>query len=94
MSLPWARPGSNFTLLFEAYVLQLVELGTPVNKVGQAVRENAHRLWTFIRHYVSHAYWAADHSQIKQIGIDEASTRKGHRYITAAVDLDQRRVFT
>ncbi len=92
VSLPWARPGSGFTLLFEAYVLQLVELETPVNKVGQAVRENPHRLWTIIRHYVGRAYQALDHSKVKQIGIDETSTKKGHHYITAAVDLDQRRV--
>jgi transposase len=31
-------------------------------------------------------------SGIKQVGFDETSTKKGHNYVTVAVDLDQRRV--
>jgi transposase len=38
------------------------------------------------------AYRDADHSGITQLGIDETSARKGHDYITVAVDMDRRNV--
>ncbi len=31
-------------------------------------------------------------TKLKKLGMDETSSRKGHRYVTLAVDLDERRV--
>ena len=40
VNVPWARSGSGFTLLFESYVMALIESEMPVNKVGRLVNEN------------------------------------------------------
>ncbi len=43
--VPWARPGSGFTLLLEAFAMLLIEYEMPVNKVPSTLRVVAHRLW-------------------------------------------------
>ncbi len=92
VEVPWARAGSGFTLLFEAYSMMLIESEMPVNRVGKALGEYANRMWTIFNYWVGRAYSQADHSQVKQIGIDETSVRKGHQYVSVAVDMDTRRV--
>jgi transposase len=92
VSAAWSRPGSGFTLLFEAYSMLLVESEMPVNKVGKVVGEYPKRIWTIFNYWLGVAYGEADHSGITQLGIDETSARKGHDYITVAVDMDRRNV--
>jgi transposase len=89
---PWSRSGSGFTLLFEAYVMALIESEMPINKIGELLNENAHRLWTIFNHWIGLAYAADMPSAPKILGIDETSRKKGHEYITVAVDIDERRV--
>jgi len=42
--------------------------------------------------YVDEARKTADHSQVKHVGMDETSRRKGHNYVSLFVDLDETRV--
>ena len=92
VEVPWARKGSGFTLLFEALAMALIEKEMPVNKVGRLLKENPHRIWTIFNHWIKLAYQADDPSSVTQLGFDETSRRKGHKYVTVAVDLEQRRV--
>lgn len=90
--VPWARCGSGFTLLFEAYSMCLIEQEMPVNKVGKVVKEYPKRIWTIFNYWISMAYSEVDHSTITSVGIDETSSKKGHDYLTVAMDMDTRRV--
>lgn len=90
VDVPWARPGSGFTLLFEGWVVELAK-HLPVAVIADMVDEHDTRLWRFIRHYVDKAREAADHSDTTAIGMDETS-KKGHNYITVMVDLDKKKV--
>ncbi len=92
VEVPWARKGSGFTMLFEAYSMMLIECEMPVNRVGETMGEYPNRIWTIFDHWVGQAYEKADHSNVEQLGVDETSARKGHRYLTIGVDMDQRRV--
>lgn len=92
VEVPWARSGSGFTLLFEAYAMALIESEMPINKVGQLLHEDAHRIWTIFNHWIGKAYTADQPSAPTKLGIDETSRRKGHNYVTVAVDLEERRV--
>ena len=92
VDVPWARSGSGFTLLFEALTMALIEREMPVNKVGQLLGENAHRIWVIFNHWIGLAYQADDPSTVTQLGFDETSRRKGHNYVTVAVDMEERRV--
>lgn len=86
VELPWARPGSGFTLLFEAFVMTLCR-EMAVDAVADLVGEHDTRLWRMIHHYVEAAWSKSDWEGLERIGVDETSTRKGHAYATAFVEV-------
>lgn len=92
VDVPWARPSSGFTLLFEALALALIEREMPVNRVAEILKVNPQRIWTIFNHWISKARAADDPSTITKLGVDETSTKKGHHYVTLGVDLDEARV--
>jgi transposase len=92
VEVPWSRAGSGFTLLFEAYVMALIESEIPVNKIGKLINENSHRLWTIFNYWIKRACNADQPKPPEKLGLDETSKKKGHNYITLAVNLDERRV--
>jgi len=91
VKVPWARPGSGFTLLFEAYVLALAK-AMPIANVAGLVGEHDTRLWRVLDHYVSQAVEKMDLSEVCQIAVDETSARRGHDYISLFVDIARRKV--
>ena len=91
VDVPWARPGSGFTLLFEALAMTLVT-HMPVAAVARLVGEHDTRLWRIIIHYVEAALARLDLADLRRVCIDETAAKRGHSYITLFVDIDQRRV--
>ena len=91
MSVPWARPGSRFTLLFEALGLTLAR-EMPVAACARILRCADNALWRQIDAHVSLARAKESYADVKVIGIDETSCAKGHSYITLVHDLDRARL--
>ena len=87
---PWARKNSGFTLLFEAWVMELAK-HLPVSVVAKLVGVRDNCLWRFIKRYVDAARELEDYSEVDSIGMDETS-KKGHNYVTVMVDLAGRKV--
>ena len=90
-TVPWARPDSGFTLLFEALVMTMVS-AMPVAAVARIVGEHDTRLWRVVHHYVDQARARIDTADVTRIAIDETAARRGHNYITLFADIDQARV--
>jgi transposase len=86
--VPWAREGSGFTLLFEAFIIKLAEK-MPINSISRLVGEQDTRLWRIVRRHVEERYPELDFSDVTKVGFDETSQKRGHNYITVAVDLDK-----
>jgi transposase len=78
VEVPWARPGSGFTLLFEALALALIEREMPVNRVAEIMRVNPQRIWTVFNHWVGKARAADAPSSLTQLWVDETASKKGH----------------
>ena len=91
VSVPWARPGSGFTLLFEALVVMLAK-SMPILAVARFVNEHDTLVWRIVTHYVDAARAKADHSAVTQVGVDETASRRGQTYVSLFVDLEQRNV--
>jgi len=91
-SVPWARAGSGFTLLFEAYSMLLIESEMPVSRAANIMGVYSQRLWNVFKHWVNRAHQADEIKDLTKLGFDETSSKKGHNYVTIAVDLKQRRV--
>ncbi len=91
VSLPWAREGSGFTLLFEALALTMCK-ELPVSQAARGLRVRDKQLWRRIEHDVSRARKQQDMSQVRIVGIDEPSLRRGHDYVTVGHDLNAKRL--
>ena len=89
--LPWARPDSGFTLLFEALLLRLA-MEMPVDAVATLASVDDMFIWRMLDHYVDRGVLDQDISKVTAIGIDECSKQKGQQYITTFCDLDKSRV--
>lgn len=89
--VPWARPGSGFTLLFEALIMTMVK-DMPMAAIARLVNEHDTRLWRIIHHYVDDARERADFSDVRRVGVDEKASKRGHNYLTLFVDLDTPRL--
>ena len=92
VDVPWARKQSGFTLPFEALAMSFIENEMPINKVAKLLGEHPNRIWRIFNYWIELAYQKDDVSQVTQLEFDETSRRKGHSYITVAVDLEERRV--
>jgi transposase len=91
VNVPWARPGSGFTLLFEAFVMALVK-DMPVAAAARLVGEHDTRLWRVVQHYVETAVARMDLSDLRRVAIDETAAKRGQDYISLFVDMDARKV--
>ncbi len=85
--LPWARPGSGFTLLFEALLMALLA-EMPVKAVADLVGEHDTRLWRLLHHHVEAARTTLDLAAVTRVGVDETSAKRGQDYVSLFVDLD------
>ncbi|MBU0673170.1 MAG: ISL3 family transposase [Proteobacteria bacterium] len=91
VQVPWARAGSGFTLLFEALVMALVR-EMPVKAAAAMLGEHDTRIWRVIDHYVQSARAQADYSEVRRVGMDETSARRGQDYISLFFDMDERQL--
>jgi transposase len=87
--VPWARPGSGFTLMMEAIILLLCQEMT-VSAAADHLGEHDTRLWRVLDHYVMEAHRKKDWSKVTRLMVDETSARRGHRYVTVILDADSR----
>ena len=91
VQVPWARPGSGFTLLFEALAMMLMH-SMPVASAAKIVGEYDGRLWRVLHHHIDEAKAKVDMSEVTRIGVDETSAKCGQDYITLVMDMDLRRM--
>ncbi|MEJ7716350.1 MAG: transposase [Thermoleophilaceae bacterium] len=91
VSVSWARPGSGFTMLFEALALTFAT-AMPVSKVAEMTREHDTRIWRVLEHHVHAARDRQDFSTVGKVGMDETSARKGQDYVSIFADMELGRV--
>lgn len=91
VSVPWARPESGFTLLFEAALLTFARQ-MPISPLAHQARVQDTRIWRVIEHYVTVARAKLDFSGVRTLGVDETSARRGHDYVSIFMDLAEPRV--
>lgn len=87
--VPWTRPGSRFTLLFEQAALILVR-EMPVLAAARFIGISDKRLWRIVEHYVRRAVAGLDLRGVRAVGLDETASKRGHNYVTVFIDMDRR----
>lgn len=63
-----------------------------VDRIAEVLGVNPQCVWMVFDHWIGQAREADDPSSITQLGVDETSSRKGHKYVTMGVDLEASRV--
>lgn len=91
-AVPWARPGSRFTIAFEEQAAWLCAQ-MPWSKAACLLRTTWRSLQSVVERVVADLRCGRDRLDgLRRIGIDEKAWRKGHRYITVIVDHDRGRL--
>ena len=88
VTVPWARAGSRFTLLFEQAALILAR-EMPVAAAARFMGITDKRLWRVLQHYVARAVGALDLGSVRAVGLDETASKRGHNYVTVFIDMDR-----
>lgn len=70
VAVPWARPGSGFTLLFEALAVTLAQ-AMPVAQVARMLGVHDARLWRALSKLVGDAREQQTHAEVTRVGVDE-----------------------
>ncbi len=60
----------------------------PVKSIAAFVNEHDTRLWRVLHHYVDSARDNGDYSEVRQVGVDETSSKRGHNYVSLFVDIE------
>ena len=87
MPVPWARSGSGFSQLFDAFVIALAR-EMPVKTIADLLNIGDDRIWRVLEHYVPAARAQENFSDVTAVGIDETASLRGHNYITLFHDLN------
>ena len=70
VAVPWSRPGSGFTLLFEAMAVMLAR-AMPVAQVAQMLGVSDGRLWRALTQLIGQARDRESFAEVTRIGVDE-----------------------
>lgn len=92
IEVPWARSGSSFTLMMEAYCMTIARSGMSLPQVGKLVGLDSRIIGRMIDHAVDEGLQKTRLKQVNQLSIDETSSKKGHNYLTILSDVEQKKV--
>lgn len=91
VDVPWADPGSGFTALMEALIIDwLQEANT--SAVSRRMRLTWHEIDGVKQRAVRRGLARRKLEAIERIGVDETSFQKRHEYVTVVTDLGRGRV--
>lgn len=74
-TVPWAREGRAFTLLFEQAAMALVR-EMPVNVAARIIQVIDTRLWRIVQHYVAQAVEQFALSPVEAVGLDGTASKQ------------------
>ncbi len=92
VNVPWAGKNSRFTLLFEGFAIRVLQAARSIEEARKLLDLNWHQVDAIKARAVSRGLSRRQEAPIPYLGIDEKQFRKGHRYISSLVDLQQGRV--
>ncbi|WP_041531335.1 ISL3 family transposase [Syntrophotalea carbinolica] len=88
VEVPWAEPGSGFTALFEALVIDWLKEAT-ISAVSRQMNLSWNAIDGIMVRAVARGLARRENEAPKHLGIDETSFRKRHDYVTVVSDQEQ-----
>lgn len=90
--IPWADKHSRFTLLFEAFAIEVLKSCSNVKAAAELLGLSWAAAHGIMKRAVDRGLERRTAEPIANIGMDEKSFGKGHDYISVMTDIDGRRV--
>jgi transposase len=91
-AVPWAGKHSRFTLMFEAFAVELLLASSSVEAARKLLGLDWRAVDEIRRRAVERGLACREDEPVRYLGIDEKSFRKGHKYVSVASDLEAGRV--
>jgi transposase len=92
MSVPWAAPQGRFTLLFERFAVEVLLASASVSQACELLGIGWNTAQEIMRRAVERGLDRRQLENLRHLGMDEKSFRRGQSYITLLTDLEQSRV--
>lgn len=92
LRVPWAGKGSRFTLLFESFAIDVLQACSSVKAAAELMGMNWHQINQIKQRAVARGLERRQAIPVENMGIDEKSFRRGHKYVSILTDLDRSRV--
>lgn len=89
---PWAGKHSRFTLLFEAFAIEVLQACRMVRAAADLLGLSWDAAQTIMERAVDRGLRRRETTPVGHLGIDEKVFAKGHDYITVLTDIDGSRV--
>jgi len=89
VAVPWAQPHGRFTLLFEAWAIQVLFACHSVSAACELLGLNWETAQTIMDRAVERGLARRDLTGLARLGIDEKSFGRGQDYIAVLSDVDQ-----
>jgi transposase len=92
IAVPWAGKHSRFTLLFEAFAIDVLKASASIAAACELLRLDWSAADRIMKRAVERGLSRRTEEPIRKAGIDEKSFRRGHRYVSILNDLALGRV--
>jgi len=92
MTVPWAAPQGRFTLLFERFAVEVLLASATVSQACELLGISWDTAQEIMRRAVERGLERRQLEDLKHLGMDEKSFKRGQSYITLLTDLDESRV--
>jgi transposase len=90
--VPWAEPGSGFTALMEAVVIDWLRSLASIKAVAKQLRLSWDEVDGIMARAVDRGLARRKRVRVRRIGVDETSFQRRHEYVTIVTDIDGGRV--
>ena len=92
MSVPWAEPGSRFTLHFESFAVAVIAACRSLSQAAELLGLHWDSVQRIIEQAVSRGLARRNLDGVTRVGLDEKSFLRGQSYVSLMTDLTGRRV--
>jgi transposase len=86
--VPWAEPGSAFTALMEAVVIDWLRTLASIKAVAKQLRLSWDQVDGIMARAVARGLLRRKRVKVCRLGVDETSFQRRHEYVTIVTDLD------